>query len=133
MLASAISARPVVRAFLLDVQRGMAEEGGVVFEGRDMGTVVFPEADIKFYLDASPEIRAERRFRELVAQNRSVTQSDVLEAMKKRDRDDSSRALAPLKPAGDAVLIDSTGIDIDGVVETMLRHISRLASSGLSA
>ncbi|MBW1896805.1 MAG: (d)CMP kinase [Deltaproteobacteria bacterium] len=133
MLASAISARPVVRAFLLDVQRDMAKEGGVVFEGRDMGTVVFPEADIKFYLDARPEIRAERRYRELVAENRPVTLSDVLGAMKRRDKDDSNRALAPLKPADDAVLVDSTGMGIEDVIETMLKHISPPDSSGLSA
>jgi cytidylate kinase len=123
MLASAVSARPVVRTFLLDVQRKMAREGGVVFEGRDMGTVVFPEADIKFYLDARPETRAQRRHRELAADGRQVTLSEVLEAMKKRDRDDSSREVAPLKPAKDAILVDSSALGIDEVVEVLLKHV----------
>jgi cytidylate kinase len=100
MLASAVSAKPVVREYLLGVQRGMGKNGGVVFEGRDMGTVVFPEADVKFFLDA-----------------------EVRQTMYRRDKDDSSRVLAPLKPAHDAVRIDSTSLEIDGVVELMLGHV----------
>jgi cytidylate kinase len=123
MMASAVSARPVVRTYLLGLQRKLAKGGGVVFEGRDMGTVVFPEADIKFYLDARPEIRARRRHRELAEKNQKVTLPEVGAAMKKRDEDDSTRALAPLKPAADAIVVDSTNMGIEAVVETMMGHI----------
>ncbi|MBW1740335.1 MAG: (d)CMP kinase [Deltaproteobacteria bacterium] len=125
MLASAVSARPVVRTYLLDVQRKMGKGGGVVFEGRDMGTVVFPEADIKFYLDADPETRALRRYKELAEKHAATSLAEVREAMKKRDEDDSSRALAPLKPAPDAIRIDSTDLEIEQVVEVLLRHIEK--------
>jgi cytidylate kinase len=123
MLASAVSARSVVREYLLDVQREMGKQGGVVFEGRDMGTVVFPEADIKFYLDADLDTRALRRYKEIAETDPGVSLSGVKEAMKKRDEDDSGRTLAPLKPSDDAVIIDSTYLDIEQVVEEMFRHI----------
>ena len=123
MLASAVSARSVVRQYLLDVQREMGKQGSVVFEGRDMGTVVFPEADIKFYLDADLDTRALRRYKEVAETDPGVSLSGVKKAMKKRDEDDSSRALAPLKPSDDAVVIDSTFLDIEQVVEEMFRHI----------
>jgi cytidylate kinase len=123
MFASAVSARFVVREYLLGVQREMGKRGCVVFEGRDMGTVVFPEADIKFYLDANLETRALRRYKELAAMNAQTSLSEVREAMKKRDQNDSGRALAPLRPAHDAIKIDSTCLDIEQVVEAILRHI----------
>jgi len=123
MFASAASARPVVRAYLLEVQREMGREKGVVFEGRDMGTVVFPDADIKFYLDASPKTRALRRHRELAAKS-SQTLEDVERDMQKRDEDDSSRDVAPLRPAKDAIIIDSTDLAIKAVVESILSHIA---------
>ncbi len=123
MLASAVSARSVVREHLLDVQREMGELGGVVFEGRDMGTVVFPGADVKFYLDADPDTRVLRRYREVAETDAATSLAEVKKAMKKRDNDDSSRALAPLKPADDAIKIDSTFLDIEQVVEAMLHHI----------
>lgn len=122
MLASAVSARPVVRAHLLNLQRRLGTDGGVVFEGRDMGTVVFPRADVKFFLDASLEERARRRYSELpVASNQDIDQ--VKQDMKRRDANDSSREIAPLQPAEDAVLIDSTILGIDGVVDKMLSVI----------
>ena len=124
MMASAVSARPVVRQFLLDVQRQMAKEKGAVFEGRDMGTVVFPEAEIKFYLDASQRERAERRYKELVS-NTSITLDQVEADMKKRDYNDSTRDLAPLKPAEDAIIIDTSTISIEEVVDRMLSHIKK--------
>lgn len=124
MLASAVSARSVVREYLLGVQREMARNGGVVFEGRDMGTVVFPNADAKFFLDADPQIRASRRHAELVAMGMNISLAEVAEALGKRDEDDSSRTLAPLKPARDAVRIDSTSLEIEEVVQLMLAHIS---------
>jgi cytidylate kinase len=123
MFASAVSARPVVREYLLGVQREMGKGGCVVFEGRDMGTVVFPEADIKFYLNADIDTRALRRYKELAARHAGAGLAEVKEAMKKRDEDDSGRAIAPLKPAHDAIRIDSVWLDIEQVVEAMLRHV----------
>jgi len=118
--ASAISARPVVRAALLGLQRRLgrgAPAPGAVLEGRDIGTVVFPDAEAKFFLTASPRVRADRRFRELVARGIPSKLEDVLADQEKRDRDDSTRAVAPLKQAADAVLIDSTDLDLEQVVE----------------
>lgn len=122
MMASAVSARPVVRRYLLDLQRKLGREKGVVFEGRDMGTVVFPEAEMKFYLDASPDIRAYRRFLEM-KETKKVTLEEVESDMSKRDQNDSSRKHAPLKPAEDAVRIDASPISADDVVATMMQHI----------
>lgn len=123
MLASAVSARPVVREYLLGVQRGMGKNGGVVFEGRDMGTVVFPEADVKFFLDADLSVRAVRRHKELVAMGVNISLDEVRQTMYRRDKDDSSRVLAPLKPAHDAVRIDSSSLEIGRVLELMLGHV----------
>ena len=122
MMASAVSARKTVRAYLLGLQRKLGGEKAVVFEGRDMGTVVFPEADVKFYLDASPEIRAYRRYLEM-GSDKSISLEDVEKDIRKRDANDSSRALAPLKPAEDALIIDATPLGIDGVIDMMLAHI----------
>ncbi len=122
MFASAVSARPIVREFLFALQREMGRERGVVFEGRDMGTVVFPDADIKFYLDASHQTRALRRYREIETKT-SQSLQEVESDMKQRDENDSTRKLAPLKPAEDAEIIDSTDISADGVVELMLSYI----------
>jgi cytidylate kinase len=125
MLASAISARPVVRRFLLDVQRQFGREKGAVFEGRDMGTVVFPDADLKFFLEAPLEVRARRRHREL--KGRSDQSLDaVLKDMQQRDHNDQTRALAPLKPAADAVVINSENLTPDEVVERMMLEIKGL-------
>ena len=126
MLASAVSARSVVRRFLLDVQRKMGRERGAVFEGRDMGTVVFPDADVKFYLDAPEKIRAMRRYLELQSKVK-LTLEQVHRDLLRRDRDDSSRAEAPLKPAADAIRIDSADLAAAEVVAVMLSHIERLA------
>jgi cytidylate kinase len=124
MLASAVSARPVVRRYLLAVQRNLGAAKQAVFEGRDMGTVVFPDADVKFYLYADPSIRARRRFEELNAKGGTTPSLESVEQdMVKRDRDDSSRQSAPLKPAPDAIHIDSSTLGIDGVVALMLEHI----------
>jgi cytidylate kinase len=122
MLASAVSARPVVRAFLLGIQRELGRQKAAVFEGRDMGTVVFPDADAKFYLDAATQVRAQRRFAE--AKARSDVSIEAIERdMQLRDRQDRSRTLAPLIAAADAVLIDSTELTIDQVVDQMLAHV----------
>lgn len=122
MFASAASARPVVRNFLLDLQRDLGREKGVVFEGRDMGTVVFPDADVKFYLDASHKIRSLRRYQELKSKT-SQTLHDVEKDIKRRDNNDSARDLAPLRPAKDAVIIDSTRLSAQDVVDRMVNVI----------
>jgi len=126
MLASALSARPAVRRFLLDIQRDMGRNGGAVFEGRDMGTVVFPNADIKFFLYADPGVRAMRRYQEVSAKGIKISLSEISETMKRRDEEDSTRDLAPLRPAEDAVQVDSTSMGIDEVVETMFRRIAEV-------
>ena len=125
MAASAVSAKPIVRAFLLDVQRRMGREKGAVFEGRDMGTVVFPEAEVKFYLDAALENRALRRYKELES-DKNITLDRIRADMEKRDYNDCHRELAPLKPAADAIKIDSSGLDIEGVLGVMLSHIGNV-------
>jgi cytidylate kinase len=122
MFASAASARPVVRNFLLDLQRNLGRKKGVVFEGRDMGTVVFPDADVKFYLDASHKTRSLRRYQELKSET-SQTLQDVEKDIKRRDKNDSARDLAPLRPAEDAVIIDSTHLSAQDVVDRMLNVI----------
>ncbi|MCG2831361.1 MAG: (d)CMP kinase, partial [Desulfobacteraceae bacterium] len=106
MMASAVSARPVVRKYLLGLQRNLGREKGVVFEGRDMGTVVFPDADKKFYLDASPRVRAIRRYRELESKT-SQTLEEVEREIRLRDENDRKRETAPMKPADDALILDS--------------------------
>lgn len=124
MLASAVSARPVVRRYLLDIQRAIGEQKRVVVEGRDMGTVVFPRAEVKFFLDADPDIRAQRRHAELMAKDPDgVSLKEVSADMARRDANDSNRDLAPLKPASDAVRIDSTRLSIPEVVDAMVNHI----------
>ena len=122
-LASAVSAIGAVRERLTKIQREMGAGGGVVLEGRDMGTVVFPDAEIKFFLDASPEIRSRRRHWELEAKGEEVTLDEVYEEMLVRDRNDQSRELAPLRPAADAVVVDSSNLQIEEVVQIMFDHI----------
>jgi len=122
MFASAASARPVVRKFLLELQRELGREKGVVFEGRDMGTVVFPDADVKFYLDASHKTRSLRRYREFKSET-SQTLEEVEKDIKRRDKNDSTRDLAPLKAAEDAVIIDSTQLSARDVVDRMMNII----------
>jgi len=123
MLASAISARPLVRAYLLDLQRDLGKGKGVVFEGRDMGTVVFPDADLKFFLDASAKTRALRRFQEQT-QGAKQSLTEVERDIIRRDENDSTRSLAPLKAAPDAIVIDSTELSIDQVVAQMIAWLN---------
>jgi cytidylate kinase len=127
MAASAISAQPSVRARLLELQRQMGRGGGVVLEGRDIGTVVFPEAKAKFYLDADPVQRAERRYAELKAKGDDVSLERIIEEVKKRDYDDSHRAIAPLKKADDAVVVDSSRMSAEEVVSFMKAKIKEVA------
>lgn len=126
LLSSAVSARPVVRSWLLSVQRDLGLAGGAVFEGRDTGTVVFPEAEAKFFLLADPAVRARRRYEELRAKGLPAELESVAADMEKRDRNDSTRALAPLAPAADAVILDSTSMSVDEVVEAMLARVLAL-------
>ena len=123
MLASSVSAKSVVRSYLLNVQREMGLQKAAVFEGRDMGTVVFPEADVKFFLDASLNTRAMRRYRELEAES-DQSLDKVEKDMQRRDTNDSTRSLAPLKPAVDAIVIDSTDLSVQEVVDLMLSRIA---------
>jgi cytidylate kinase len=125
MLSSAVSAVREVRAAMSSLQRGMAKEGGFVAEGRDMGTVVFPVAQWKFYLTASHEARAERRYRERLARGETITKETVAEDLKRRDDQDRMRALSPLRPAEDAIIIDSTMLAAGEVLEEMINHIDR--------
>ena len=117
--ASVVSARPVVRKKLLGLQRqlGRAAGQGAVLEGRDIGTVVFPDADVKFFLTASDEARAARRHAELQDRGLSVPLEEVLADQRRRDKDDSERAIAPLKPAPNAIVVDTTGMDLGEAVE----------------
>ncbi len=122
-LTPQVAAQPVVREALVRIQREMGQAGGVVLEGRDIGTVVFPYADIKFFLVASAEERGKRRYEELSQQGLEVDLEQTIADIEARDAADTSRALAPLKQADDAVVIDTTRLSIDGVLEEMLRIV----------
>jgi len=123
MLSSIISAIKEVRDAMTLLQRKMAEQRGVVAEGRDMGTVVFPDAECKFFIDAEPEVRAGRRYRERLARGEKVSSQEVEQELRKRDDQDRTRALAPLVPAKDAVLLDTTNLTVEEIVEIMVRTI----------
>ncbi len=120
--ASLVGAMPKVRLALLQRQRDFRQPPGLVADGRDMGTVVFPDAQTKIYLTASVESRAQRRFKQLIEKEIPVTFESLLEDLRVRDLRDSSRAIAPLKPADDAILVDSTALDIEETVQAVLYH-----------
>lgn len=125
MLASAVSAVPSVRATLTRMQQQMGDQGEIVAEGRDTGTVVFPTANWKFYLDATPEERARRRIKQLRDQGKDVNEQEILAQIIKRDRDDSERTIAPLKAAPEAVYIDSTVLKPDEVIQRILEVVQK--------
>ena len=125
--ASRVSSKKVVRDALLKLQREMGNNRKVIVEGRDIGTVVFPNADIKFYLDATPEERGKRRHRELTAKGEQVSLAKVTREIMERDRNDSSRRYAPLKAAGDAIHIDSSKKGIEEVVKELLAIIASVS------
>jgi cytidylate kinase len=131
MAASQISAKPLVRKALLPVQRRLALEAkhGAVLEGRDIGTIVFPDAEAKFFLQASPEIRARRRYEELFQKGVERSMADVLADQARRDRDDSLRQIAPLRPAEDAIILDSSLLPVSEVVQTMERVVRERMSA----
>jgi cytidylate kinase len=128
MVASRVSAEPVVREKLTEMQRQIGSRGGIVAEGRDTGTVVFPKAEYKFYMDASPEERARRRQLQLREKGQEEDYQKLLEQIIKRDHDDSARSLAPLTPAQDAVIVDTSAMSIEAVASHMLEKIQSSAS-----
>ena len=128
--ASAVAALPVVRQAVTAQLRRLRREGSLVMEGRDIGTVVFPDADIKFFLDASLDVRARRRWREMRQAGHGETLEEVRRAMALRDGQDRTRALAPLIPAGDAQVIDTSDFSIDDVVRTMVSGTQHTITAG---
>lgn len=126
MEASNISTKEYVRKWMRERQRKMGERGGAVFDGRDMGTVVFPDARYKFFLTASEEVRARRIYESLRARGEICHFQEILEEIRRRDEQDSSRAVAPLRKAEDAVLIDTTALSPEEVVEKMLKCIEEM-------
>ena len=127
MAASAVSALPSVRAFLLDLQRDIAMNNNVVMDGRDIATVVLPGADVKIFLTASAEERARRRYEELIEKGASADYQAVLEDLRKRDYDDSHREIAPLRPAEGAILVDTTG----NTLEESVAQLTKLVKDNL--
>ncbi|HEY1695880.1 MAG TPA: (d)CMP kinase [Polyangiaceae bacterium] len=125
MGASTVSTHKAVRDALLELQRQAGRGGGVVLEGRDIGTVVFPDAEVKFFLTARAEVRARRRFDELSARGAAVTFEETLEDVRRRDEQDTTRAVAPLRQADDAVLVDDSELSIDETAERMAEHVRR--------
>ncbi|MFZ5877024.1 MAG: (d)CMP kinase [Nitrospirota bacterium] len=124
-IAAQIASNPLVRDPMLRLQRTLAKDGGVVMEGRDIGTVVFPDADVKFYLDADTRVRGERRYKELRAKGMDVALQTTIDEIVARDRKDMSRAVAPLRKADDAIAVDSTALTLDEVVDTMVAAVER--------
>ena len=123
--ASGVSAQPCVREFLLDMQREIARRHNVVMDGRDIATVVLPRADVKIFLTASAEVRARRRFEELTAKGEKVSYEQVLSDMKARDKQDSTRAIAPLRCAPGAVRLDTSEMDLDAAETAILEIVRR--------
>ena len=123
MGASNVSAIPEVRAFLFDLQKNIAKENDCLMDGRDIGTVVLPDAQVKIFLTASPEIRAKRRYKELIEKGADVKYEDVLEDLINRDYQDTHREIAPLKVADDAVLVDTSNYDFDGSLNAVIAVI----------
>ena len=123
MAASDVSAVPEVRAFLFDLQRDIASRNNCIMDGRDIGTVVLPDAQVKIFLTASAEERAQRRYKELQAKGSTVSFQSVLDELIERDYNDSHREIAPLKPAEDSVLLDTTGVSLEKQVEKIISII----------
>lgn len=128
MGASAVSAIPAVRAFLFDLQKNIAAENNIIMDGRDIGTVVLPNADVKIYLTASAEVRADRRYKELAEKGMSPVYDEVLEDIKQRDYNDMHRDIAPLKQADDAVLLDTSSDSPERALERLIGIIKNKAN-----
>lgn len=127
--ASKVGTLPSVRTALLSRQRSFQEDPGLVADGRDMGTVVFPHAELKIFLTASPEERAERRYNQLKEKGINVTLGDLVEELRERDKRDRERAVAPLKPATDAIIIDTDHLTIEQVVARVMAEVKRVFPS----
>ncbi len=127
-VASRVSTNGEARRVLTDKMRDVGEDGGIVMEGRDVGTVVFPDAEIKFYLDASAEERAKRRVNQLKEAGQKADYNQILKMIQERDYRDSHRAVSPLKPAEDAVVIDTSSLTMQQVIDTVLEKIKHYAS-----
>ena len=128
--ASLVSAWPEVRTALLALQRGFRRPPGLVADGRDMGSVVFPDAPVKVFLTATPEERARRRYKQLMVKGIDVSVTRLRGGMAERDRRDRERTAAPLKPAGDAIVVDTTGMDVDAVVARVLAIVNTRPTAG---
>ena len=122
--ASLVSAHAVVREVLLDMQRDVARKHNVIMDGRDIGTVVLPKADVKIFLTAAPEVRAKRRYDELIARGQKANLETILKEIKQRDYQDTHREIAPLKMARDSIKLDTSDLDIEGVLAEMKRIIA---------
>ena len=129
MAASNVSAIPEVRAFLLETQRNIARTNSVIMDGRDIGTVILPDAEVKIFLTASPEARAKRRYDELIAKGKTVKYEDVYNEMVERDNNDSTRACAPCVPAEDATMLDNSLLTAEETVDEVVRIINAKGSS----
>ena len=125
-MASKTSAYPSVRAALLDLQRDLAKTADILMDGRDIGTNVLPDADLKIYLTASVEVRAKRRYDELIEKGQEADLAVIEEDIKKRDHQDMTRDIAPLRQAEDAVLVDSSGMTIEEVADTVIREFEKV-------
>jgi cytidylate kinase len=123
MYASDVSKIPSVRAFLLEAQKQIAKTNSVIMDGRDIGTVILPNADVKIFLTASEECRAMRRYNESIERGQSITYEEVLQKMKERDAQDANREIAPAKPADDAIILDTTGFEFEDSVNAILEII----------
>jgi len=129
--ASRVSVHPAIRTWMVDLQREMGNAGGVVMEGRDIGTVVFPDADIKFFLDASPEARSQRRYEQaaspisIAASADGLSQEEITRELRERDERDRNRAQSPLRPAADAIIIDSTSLTLDQVLDQIETAVNK--------
>lgn len=130
MYASAVSAIPAVRAFLLDTQKDIAKKNSVIMDGRDIGTVILPNADLKVFMTASPECRARRRYDELVAKGQDVRFEDVLREMNERDHQDSTREIAPAAAAADAVVLDNSDMTVDESADAVIALLEKACAKG---
>lgn len=130
-LASEIAVIEIVRTKMTNLQRKLGENGGIIMDGRDIGTVVFPNADFKFFMDANIETRAKRRYEEFLEKGQNVDLEKLIEEMKWRDKNDSSREIAPLKPADDSIIIDTSNLTIEQQVEYIYDYIKKTTKTSL--
>lgn len=129
--ASRVSVHPLVRRWMVEQQRALGARGGVVMEGRDIGTVVFPEAEVKIFLDAAPEVRGNRRYRQTGPAAKPETEAAVIQELKDRDARDRNRAESPLRPAADATVLDTTGMTLDQVLQTVEDLVCRVTGTSV--